>query len=168
MMATFKLFTLISALLLIILSPSVDGVTVKIEVRNFPFLNRIFLDCLDTEDANLETNNIGLIRTYTLDGQLFTETFTDFTIEELGVVKFTVTPEIEGNYFCVDKDTNTTSSNSVKIVGKENYNLKLANLILIHTKDTNLRVVSSYKKSRNYVTLTYIVPYGIRIMLGVI
>ena len=116
MMATFKLFTLMSALLFIILSPSADGVTVKIEVRSFPFLNRIFLNCLDDQNANLETNNIGLIRTYTLDGQLFTETFTDFTIEELGVVKFTVTPETEGNYSCVDKDINTTSSNSVKIV----------------------------------------------------
>ena len=109
----FLLLTLITALL----TKEAHGVLTKIGARDEPFLNEIQIRCTDNGGVLLTTDNLALRRTVLVDGQLNTQPFTDIIIS-IGVIRFDVDPTIEGNYTCVDQDTDTVASNSVIVVGQ--------------------------------------------------
>ena len=96
-----------------------NGIVTKIQTRNLPDRNDIQLYCID--DGGVEpilTMNLGLRRFTLVNGQLITETFTDFTVFGPGITSLIITPDIEGNFTCVDLDTNTVATNSIPIVGE--------------------------------------------------
>ncbi len=99
-----------------ILLVNIYGVRVKIQARSLPNRNDVALQCTDDNDVPLVTTNIGLYRTSIINDQSSTELFTDF-IFDMNEARFNITPEIEGNFSCIDQDTNTTSSNTVVVIG---------------------------------------------------
>ena len=107
------LLTFIAALL----TKEAHGVLTQIAARNEPFVNEIQIRCTDNGGVDLATENLGLMRTALVDGQLATQPFTDITVTANGRIRFDIDPTIEGNYTCVDQDTETVASNSVIVVG---------------------------------------------------
>lgn len=94
-----------------------NGLTVKLETRNLPTTNKIHLQCLDG-DTLISTTNIGLNRTIEVNGEAIEYIFTNFSAKAAGKVSFDITPDTEGNYTCINLDTNTKSDNSLPLVGK--------------------------------------------------
>lgn len=94
-----------------------DGFVVKMETRNLPIANQILLQCLDGGSL-LATTNLGLNRTVLIDGTVTEDVFTDFTTPNPGEISFDITPSTEGNFTCINKDTDTRSTNSLTLVGE--------------------------------------------------
>lgn len=111
---TFTLFSL----LCLLMTHTSEGTRISINKRVLPFLNRIFLRCQDNIGQDL-TNTVQFYRTiHTTGNQTVTQLFTNYSLDDISVAMFYVTPETEGVYTCLDTLTNETSSNNITLVGK--------------------------------------------------
>ena len=91
------------------------------EKRLFPFINRVYLRCTGDEGANLSGSAL-FYRSVSSGGQLeLVSSATPVGIDAPPTpttLLLYLTPSTEGVYVCVDNVTNTTSSNSISLVGE--------------------------------------------------
>ncbi len=110
----------VDVILLLVVSvnmfPVNTGVRIKIRSRILPNRNDMVLKCTEDNGFLLAGNYIGFYRTIMTNDQYITEPFTDFTLKSNEAI-FRITPEMEGNFSCVDRNSNINSSNTVVLVG---------------------------------------------------
>lgn len=111
-------------LIFIVYRLGVDGVEIVSEKRVIPFINRVYLQCRGDEGANLSGSAL-FYRSLYSGGPLelvtaATPVGTD-PAPTPTVLLLYLTPSTEGVYTCVDNVTNTTSSNSISLVGESFY-----------------------------------------------